>query len=53
MRDSWGGQGQAAGTRQPKSTKVLGNKAVCAKTNGGDLGRGAFTALGLLFSLLC
>lgn len=48
-----GGQEQAAGAGQPKSTKMLGNEAVCAKTDGGELDRGAFTAIELLSSLLC
>ena len=45
--------GRIAGAGQRKSTKMLGNEAVCAKTDGGELGRDAFAAVGLLSSLLC
>lgn len=53
LRIAGGGQEQTAGAGQPKSTEMLGNEAVCAKTDGGDLGRDAFAAVGLLSSLLC
>lgn len=50
---SGGGQEQAAGTRQPKSTEMLGHEAVCAKADGGEVDRDAFMAIGLLSPLLC
>lgn len=41
------------GSGQPKSTEMLGNEAVCAKTDGEELGGDAFAAIWLLSSLLC
>lgn len=48
-----GGPEQAAGTGQPKSTEMLRNEVGCAKTDGGEPDRDAFTATGLLSPLLC
>lgn len=48
-----GRQEEAVGTGQPKSTEMLGNEALCAKTGGGKLARDTFAAISLPSSLLC
>lgn len=48
-----GRQEEAVGMGQPKSSEVLGNEALGAKTGGGKLDRDTFADIRVSSSLLC